>query len=82
MGTAQRRTEGRSQHDDDQLGQYGYALEQTTVTVYVRPTRFTHKFMNENEYFTVSFFPQDKREALTKMGTITGRHKKIGRAHV
>ena len=24
---------------------------------------------------TVSFFPEDKREALTKMGTITGRHK-------
>ena len=53
----------------------GTLWNKPAVTVYVRPTRFTHKFMNENEYFTVSFFPEDKREALTKMGTITGRHK-------
>lgn len=56
-------------------GSMGTLWNKPTVTVYVRPTRFTHKFMNENEYFTVSFFPEDKREALTKMGTITGRHK-------
>ncbi len=56
-------------------GSMGTLWNKPTVTVYVRPTRFTHKFMNEYEYFTVSFFPEDKREALEKMGTITGRHK-------
>ena len=56
-------------------GSMGTLWNKPAVTVYVRPTRFTHKFMNEYEYFTVSFFPEDKREALEKMGTITGRHK-------
>lgn len=56
-------------------GSMGTLWDKPTVTVYVRPTRFTHKFMNEYEYFTVSFFPDDKHEALVKMGTITGRHK-------
>ena len=56
-------------------GSMGTLWHKPAVTVYVRPTRFTHKFMNEYEYFTVSFFPEDKRDALNTMGTITGRHK-------
>ena len=56
-------------------GSMGTLWNKPTVTVYVRPTRFTHKFMNEYEYFTVSFLPDDKREAYETMGTITGRHK-------
>lgn len=56
-------------------GSMGTLWNTPTVTVYVKPIRFTHKFMSENEYFTVSFYPEDKREALEKMGSITGRHK-------
>ena len=54
-------------------GSMGTLWNKPAVTVYVRPTRFTHKFMNEYEYFTVSFFPEDKRDALVKMGSTTGR---------
>ena len=56
-------------------GSMGTLWHKPTVTVYVRPSRFTHKFMNEYEYFTVSFLPDNMRDALMKMGTITGRHK-------
>ena len=55
-------------------GSMGTLWNKPIVTVYVKPLRFTHKFMDENEYFTVSFLPEDKREALNVMGTITGRH--------
>lgn len=55
-------------------GSMGTLWNKPIVTVYVKPLRFTHKFMDENEYFTVSFLPEDKREALNVMGTMTGRH--------
>lgn len=55
-------------------GSMGTLWNKPIVTVYVKPLRFTHKFMDENEYFTVSFLPEDKREALNIMGTMTGRH--------
>ena len=55
-------------------GSMGTLWHKPIITVYVKPIRFTHKFMTENEYFTVSFFPEDYREALLKMGSTTGRH--------
>ena len=55
-------------------GSTGSLWDKPIVTVYVKPNRFTHKFMTENEYFTVSFYPEDKHDALLKMGTTTGRH--------
>ena len=55
-------------------GGMGTLWNKPVVTVYVKPIRFTHKFMKENEYFTVSFLPEDRREALMTMGTMTGRH--------
>ena len=56
-------------------GTMGTLWDKPIMTVFVKPIRFTSKFMHENEYFTVSFFSDDKRDALMKMGTITGRHK-------
>lgn len=55
-------------------GGMGTLWSKPVVTVYVKPIRFTHKFMSENEYFTVSFLPEDKRQAMLTMGSITGRH--------
>ena len=55
-------------------GSLGSLWDKPTVTVYVKPNRFTHKFMTENEYFTVSFYPEEYHGALEKMGTTTGRH--------
>ena len=55
-------------------GGMGTLWSKPVVTVYVKPIRFTHKFMSENEYFTVSFLPEDRRQAMLTMGSITGRH--------
>ena len=44
-----------------------------TCTVYVRPERYTYGFMEENEYFTVSVLPADRKDAMSLCGTKSGR---------
>lgn len=43
------------------------------ATIYVKPVRYTHSFLERNDYFTVSFFPADCRKALGVLGTLSGR---------
>lgn len=43
------------------------------VTVYVNPQRYTWKFLKDNPYFTVSFFPEEYRKALGYLGSHSGR---------
>ena len=54
-------------------GSMGTSWNKPIVTVYVRPDRYTWKFLQENELFTVSFYPEEQREALMKMGRLSGR---------
>ena len=54
-------------------GGMGTLWNKPVVTVYVRPNRHTYSFMNENDYFTVSFYPEEYRNALTLMGSKSGR---------
>ena len=44
-----------------------------TITVYVHPTRYTNKFLEENDKFTVSFFPEEHKKALMYMGVHSGK---------
>ena len=43
------------------------------ATVYVKPIRYTHRFMEENDYFTVSFYPEAYKKALGLLGSKSGR---------
>lgn len=43
------------------------------LTIYVSPARYTHTFLEENEYFTVSFFPEEYRKDLALLGSRSGR---------
>lgn len=43
------------------------------VTCYVRPSRYTYQFMEENDLFTVSFYHSDYRRALSYLGSNSGR---------
>ena len=43
------------------------------ATVYVRTSRYTHDFMDDNEYFTVSFYPEDMKKTLGILGSKSGR---------
>lgn len=45
------------------------------VTVYVEPSRYTHQFMEKNEYFTVTTFPEQYKKALQYIGSRSGRNE-------
>ena len=43
------------------------------LTVYVSPARYTHSYLEKNDYFTVSFFPEAHRRDLGVLGSRSGR---------
>ena len=43
------------------------------VTVYVRTSRYTHEFMDREDFFTVSFFPEEYKKTLGTLGSVSGR---------
>jgi flavin reductase (DIM6/NTAB) family NADH-FMN oxidoreductase RutF len=54
-------------------GSLGFIWQRPVVTVLVRPPRYTHQFMEECASFSVSFYDRKYREALTILGTKSGR---------
>jgi len=54
-------------------GAMGILWNKPVVTVYVRPTRYTYSFMEDQDWFTVSFYPKIHKETLSVMGTKSGR---------
>ena len=54
-------------------GGLGVLWNENVATCYIRPTRYTMNFTERSEYFTLSFYPPDKRQALTVMGRKSGR---------
>ena len=54
-------------------GGMGTLWGKPVVTVYVKPIRYTWKYMEANEFFTVSFYPKEYREDLMTLGTRSGR---------
>ena len=54
-------------------GGLGTLWSKPVVTVYSRKSRYTHEFLDREEYFTLSFFGEDKREILGVLGNKSGR---------
>lgn len=54
-------------------GAMGIMWNKNIVTVYIRPQRYTREFMDANDKFTVSFYEESYRKALTLCGTKSGR---------
>lgn len=54
-------------------GGVGRLWEEPVVTVYVRPQRYTYGLMNREQYFSLSFLPEEFREALALCGSKSGR---------
>lgn len=42
------------------------------ATIYIRPQRYTKKFLDENNYFTLSFYPEQYKDALRLCGSKAG----------
>ena len=61
-------------------GSLGTVWGRRAVTVYVHPSRYTAGFLRSNDLFTVSFYPEECRKALTVMGTLSGRDGDKARA--
>ena len=54
-------------------GGLGTLWRRPVATVYVKKNRYTFEFMEQNDYFTVSFYPDQYRKALGYMGGHSGR---------
>lgn len=54
-------------------GGMGILWNKPVVFCFVRPHRYTYKFMESNEFFTMSFFNKNFREALNLCGKVSGR---------
>ncbi len=54
-------------------GGVGCLWGKSVATVYVRPNRYTYKYMEEHDLFTVSFYPEEYKKALGVMGSKSGR---------
>jgi len=54
-------------------GGLGTLWSKPVVTVYVRPSRYTYQFMENNDYFTLSFYAEIHRKDMTILGSKSGR---------
>ncbi len=54
-------------------GGLGTLWNKPVATVYVRTSRYTNEFMKDNEYFTVSFYPEECKKTLGVLGSKSGR---------
>ena len=54
-------------------GGMGTIWGKPVATVYVRKSRYTHEFMDRNDYFTLSFYPEECKKILGVLGSKSGR---------
>ena len=54
-------------------GSMGTIWHRSVITIYVRPDRYTWQYLKDYDTFTVSFYPEELRPALMKMGRLSGR---------
>ncbi len=54
-------------------GAMGELWNKDVCFIFVRPQRYTKQFIDNNEYFTLSFFSQEYRKALAFCGKYSGR---------
>lgn len=51
----------------------GYLWNKPVVFIFIRPQRYTFEFLEDKEMFTLSFFEQKYRPALSLCGSVSGR---------
>ena len=54
-------------------GSLGTLWNRSIATVYIKPCRYTHEFMEKNERFTICFFDEEFKKDLTLLGSRSGR---------
>ena len=61
-------------------GGVGTLWGKPVVTAYVRTSRYTHEFMDDNDYFTVSFYKEDMKRILGVFGSKSGSDARLQEA--
>ena len=56
-------------------GGMGVIWGKPSITAYIRQTRYTKEFVDQGEYFTITFFEEAYRKALNLCGTVSGRER-------
>ena len=56
-------------------GGVGVIWGKDVVTAYIRPQRYTKEFVDANDTFTISFFPEGYKKALSLCGSVSGRDR-------
>jgi len=54
-------------------GGLGWLWEKPVAFIFVRPQRYTFQFTEKEDYFTLTFYEEQYRQILGKMGTVSGR---------
>ena len=55
-------------------GGFGSLWSRLVCFAFIRPQRYTHRFMENADFFTLSFFEEQYRDVLTLCGTKSGRN--------
>lgn len=69
-------TAGTSEHFNTMTaswGGFGVLWNKSVVTIFIRPQRYTYKFVEENPTFNISFFEEKYKPALNFCGSKSGR---------
>ena len=54
-------------------GGIGWLWNKPVAFIFIRPERYTHQFVEQNECLTLSFLPEEYRKSLQICGTVSGR---------
>lgn len=54
-------------------GMIGTIWRKKTFIVYVKPTRYTYQFMENSDYFTISFYKNNYSKEIAYLGTKSGK---------
>ncbi|MDO5440629.1 MAG: flavin reductase [Erysipelotrichaceae bacterium] len=52
---------------------WGHGGGKPTAVIYIRPQRYTKKFVEENDYFSLSFFDEEYKNDLSYLGSHSGK---------
>ncbi|MGM0507783.1 MAG: flavin reductase family protein [Fusobacteriota bacterium] len=56
-------------------GGFGVLWHKNVCFIFVRPQRYTYELLENSNYFTLSFFNEDKRDVLNYCGSVSGKNE-------
>ncbi len=55
-------------------GEMGWLWEKPVTTIFVRPQRHTHIYTERENYYTITFYKEEDKDILKKMGSVSGKN--------